>query len=54
MINPQTQLNEYLSLSKATSFLDSTFSAYMDDHDPLKHLRNEFVIPTRGQIAPGK
>ncbi|KAF9105519.1 Kynureninase (L-kynurenine hydrolase) [Mortierella sp. AM989] len=52
-VTPQVQLDEFLAQSKASSFLDSTFSAFMDDRDPLKHLRSEFVIPTRGQIAPG-
>ncbi|KAG0306872.1 Kynureninase (L-kynurenine hydrolase) [Dissophora globulifera] len=52
-IAPQDQLNEYLAQSKATSFLDSTFSSFMDDRDPLSDLRSEFVIPTRGEMAPG-
>ncbi|KAF9939769.1 hypothetical protein BGZ70_006405, partial [Mortierella alpina] len=51
-MTPQDTLNESLAKSKATSSLDSAFAAYMDDHDPLKALRSEFVIPTRGEIAP--
>ncbi|KAF9426531.1 Kynureninase (L-kynurenine hydrolase) [Entomortierella beljakovae] len=52
-VAPQVQLDEFLAQSKASSFLDSTFAAYMDNRDPLKHLRDEFTIPTRGQMAPG-
>jgi kynureninase len=53
-MTPQDNLNLHLAESKATNFLDATFAAYMDDKDPLKALRDEFVIPTRGEIAPGK
>jgi len=51
---PQQNLDKALALSGATSFLDSSFATYMDEHDPLRALRDEFVIPTRGEIAPGK
>ncbi|KAF9118482.1 hypothetical protein BGW39_001134, partial [Mortierella sp. 14UC] len=51
-MTPQDSLNLHLAESKATHFLDSSFAAYMDNIDPLKELRNEFVIPTRGEIAP--
>jgi len=53
-LTPQENLNLHLAESKAANFLDPTFAAYMDDRDPLKALRGEFVIPTRGEIAPGK
>ncbi|KAG0365085.1 kynureninase [Gamsiella multidivaricata] len=52
-VNPQEQLNQFLAQSKADSFLDPSFAAFMDDRDPLKDLRTEFIIPTRGEIAPG-
>ncbi|KAF9992862.1 hypothetical protein BGZ65_011713, partial [Modicella reniformis] len=49
---PQFQLDHFLAESKAISFLDPAFAAFMDERDPLKDLRSEFVIPTRGDIAP--
>ncbi|KAF9365346.1 Kynureninase (L-kynurenine hydrolase) [Mortierella sp. NVP85] len=49
---PQVQLDQLLVESKASSFLDPSFAAFMDERDPLKDLRSEFVIPTRGDIAP--
>lgn len=52
-MTPQDNLNLHLAESKAKGFLDSAFASYMDDNDPLKALRDEFVIPTRGEIAPG-
>jgi hypothetical protein len=51
---PQVQLDQLLVESKASSFIDPSFAAFMDERDPLKDLRSEFVIPTRGDIAPGK
>ncbi|KAG0234162.1 Kynureninase (L-kynurenine hydrolase) [Actinomortierella wolfii] len=51
--NPIDTLQQRLAESKAKSFLDPDFAAFMDKHDPLRELRNEFVIPTRGEIAPG-
>lgn len=50
---PQQKLNTFLDESKASGFLDAEFAAFMDDRDPLKALRNEFVIPKKGEIAPG-
>ncbi|KAG0042785.1 Kynureninase (L-kynurenine hydrolase) [Gryganskiella cystojenkinii] len=50
---PQQNLDQFLVSSGASSFLDSSFAAYMDERDPLRALRDEFVIPTRGEIAPG-
>ncbi|KAK3838825.1 MAG: pyridoxal phosphate-dependent transferase [Linnemannia gamsii] len=52
-MTPQDNLNLQLAESKAKQFLDSTFATHMDSIDPLKALRDEFVIPTRGEIAPG-
>ncbi|KAI1316521.1 Kynureninase (L-kynurenine hydrolase) [Mortierella claussenii] len=52
-VTPQDNLDQLLTKSTADSFLDPKFAAYMDEHDPLKDLRSEFVIPTRGEIAPG-
>ncbi|KAG0246335.1 pyridoxal phosphate-dependent transferase [Mortierella sp. GBAus27b] len=52
-VAPQTQLDQLLVESKATSFLDPSFAAFMDERDALKDLRSEFVIPTRDNIAPG-
>ncbi|KAF9577585.1 Kynureninase (L-kynurenine hydrolase) [Lunasporangiospora selenospora] len=50
---PQEQLEQFLVKSGAQSFLDPAFAGFMDERDPLKQLRDEFVIPTRGQMAPG-
>ncbi|KAG0028945.1 Kynureninase (L-kynurenine hydrolase) [Podila clonocystis] len=50
---PQQKLNTFLGESRASGFLDAEFAAFMDDRDPLKALRNEFVIPKKGEIAPG-
>ncbi|KAF9425275.1 Kynureninase (L-kynurenine hydrolase) [Podila epigama] len=50
---PQKQLNSFLEQSKATGFLDPTFAQFMDARDPLAPLRDEFVIPKKGEIAPG-
>ncbi|KAF9964264.1 hypothetical protein BGZ73_001933, partial [Actinomortierella ambigua] len=52
MSSPFETLQQELVESKAQSFLDPTFAKFMDQKDPLRSLRNEFVIPTRGEIAP--
>ncbi|KAF9163212.1 Kynureninase (L-kynurenine hydrolase) [Actinomortierella ambigua] len=53
MANLMDTLQQRLAESKAESFLDPAFAEFMDQQDPLRALRNEFVIPARGEIAPG-
>ncbi|KAF8920889.1 Kynureninase (L-kynurenine hydrolase), partial [Haplosporangium bisporale] len=50
---PQQKLNNFLDESRASGFLDAEFAAFMDHRDPLNALRNEFVIPKKGEISPG-